>query len=58
MKIFINFFIVCEFATFFYLCIKDWQEVSGFFNLAFCFFINIFLSTIWPIYWAILHWIW
>ena len=50
-------FLLGDFVTFIYLCVNDWQEVDGFFNLALCFGINLFLSSIWPIYWGILHWI-
>lgn len=50
-------FWLVDLATFIYLCVQDWQQVDGFFNLAICFSVNAFLATIWPIYWGVLHWI-
>jgi len=43
-------------ATYIYLVILDWQESPNFLAWLFCAGIDIFLATIWPIYWTLLHW--
>ncbi|NDV19243.1 hypothetical protein GO013_07395 [Pseudodesulfovibrio sp. JC047] len=43
--------------TFFYLVVVDWHETSNFLSWLFCAGVDVFLATIWPVYWAILHWV-
>ncbi|MBX3596019.1 MAG: hypothetical protein KF874_00470 [Rhizobiaceae bacterium] len=49
-------FVAGDVATFIYLTFFD-GFTYNWWNWLFVIPINIFLSTIWPIYWAILHWI-
>jgi len=44
-------------TTFLYLVVVDWQETSNFLSWLFCAGVDAFLSSIWPIYWAVLHWV-
>lgn len=42
--------------TFIYLTFFDGYEYNGW-NWIIVLPINVFLSQIWPIYWAVLHWL-
>lgn len=43
-------------ATFVYLTFFDGYEYTAW-NWIIAIPVNIFLGTIWPIYWALLHWL-
>lgn len=45
--------IIIDALTFVFLMVKDWPDISWW-NWIIIVPINIFLSTIWPIYWLIL----
>lgn len=49
-------YVISYLATFIYLTFFDGYEYTWF-NWVVAIPVNIFLSTIWPIYWAVLHWI-
>lgn len=43
--------------TYFYLMWVDWHQTHGVLAWVVTLAVNAFLAMIWPIYWAILHWI-
>jgi|TARA_B110000503_G_scaffold91149_1_gene137673 hypothetical protein len=49
-------FVFADIATFIYLMVVDWPDVNAW-NWIIIIPVNVFLATIWPIYWGILHWI-
>lgn len=44
-------------STLVYLLMADMPDASNFFSGLVIFLCDVFLSGIWPIYWAVLHWI-
>jgi len=47
---------IAGFATFAYLTAMDAADLNAW-NWIVIIPVNIFLGTIWPLYWAILHWL-
>lgn len=47
---------IAAFATFVFLMIEDWPDI-GPVNWLILVPLNGFLAQIWPVYWAILHWV-
>lgn len=44
-------------ATYIYLMWESWNQTEGVLGWVIMLGGNFFLSMIWPIYWAILHWL-
>jgi hypothetical protein len=51
------FYSIPAFLTLVYLLYEDLPETSSFFGAVIVFGCDVFLSTIWPIYWGLLRWI-
>lgn len=50
-------YLIGNFATFIYLAVEDWQTTNGILSFLFCLAVDVFLASIWPLYWGVLHWI-
>ncbi len=49
-------FLLGDALTFAYLMAADWPTLNAW-NWLIVVPINLFLATIWPIYWGVLHWL-
>lgn len=50
-------YIIGNIGTWIYLMIEDWPDVHGVFSFLLMVGLNEVLASVWPVYWAILRWI-
>lgn len=50
-------YVAIDIATFIYLLVTDWPEIGHWRQVPIFIAIDGFLAMIWPIYWAVLHWL-
>jgi hypothetical protein len=55
-RLFLYAYVAGDFATFVYLTFFDGYIYTAW-NWLIAIPVNLFLGTIWPIYWGILHWV-